>query len=375
MSTDHDLSTVAGAQAYLAPTQFASTSVILLCGNHSNFTYRLHLLTPYKDRSTLVMKYSRSDIVLSASEILSAMERQTFEAKALEKIRHELDCGPFATVPELHHFDEQAHVIIMEDCGVQSLNLKQLMLTATPSPAIAREIGLALGQFLGRLHLWSAMDSSLLDAFDQNKQAKKITAWITYERLISTLTMEKHPAIACLPTPVPDNTLDALRLIVAERTTEIHHSRETLTMGDFWTGNILVTLSPADGDMGQPPVLERVHVIDWELVKPGVAALDIGQFCAEMHTLTLFRPDTTASASALIDAFLTAYRAHCGTMAPRTPSVAAKHMGAHLVVITPWVEWGTPEDTAKAIEVGLTYLIEGGSEQWVREKSVFGPLL
>jgi 5-methylthioribose kinase len=56
-------------------------------------------------------------------------------------------------VPELYHFDEQAHVIIMEDCGVQSLNLKQLMLTATPSPAVAREIGLALGQFLGRLHL------------------------------------------------------------------------------------------------------------------------------------------------------------------------------------------------------------------------------
>jgi hypothetical protein len=75
MSTD-DLSTVAGAQAYLAPTQFASTSVTLLCGMHSNFTYRLHLLTPHMGRSTLVMKYARSDIVLSASEILSAMERQ-----------------------------------------------------------------------------------------------------------------------------------------------------------------------------------------------------------------------------------------------------------------------------------------------------------
>ncbi|KAJ7910327.1 kinase-like domain-containing protein [Mycena leptocephala] len=371
MSTD-DLSTVAGAQAYLAPTQFASTSVTLLCGMHSNFTYRLHLLTPHMGRSTLVMKYARSDIVLSASEILSAMERQTFEAKALEKIRQELNCGPFATVPELYHFDEQAHVIIMEDCGVQSLNLKQLMLTATPSPAVAREIGLALGQFLGRLHLWGASNSSLLDYFDQNKQAKKITAWITYERLISTLTTEKLSAVACLPTPVLENTLDALRAIVAERTAEIHHSRETLTMGDFWTGNVMVSLRSADIE---GPALERVHVIDWELVKPGVAALDIGQFCAEMHTLTLFRPDTIAPASALINAFLTAYRVHCGTMALRTPSVAAKHMGAHLVVITPWVGWGTPQDTAKAIEVGLTYLIEGGSEQWVREKSVFGPLL
>ncbi|KAJ7835403.1 kinase-like domain-containing protein [Mycena leptocephala] len=355
MSTD-DLSTVAGAQAYLVPTQFASTSVILLCGMHSNFTYRLHLLTPHMGRSTLVMKYARSDIVLSASEILSAMERQTFEAKALEKIRQELDCGPFATVPELYHFDEQAHVIIMEDCGVQSLNLKQLMLTATPSPAVAREIGLALGQFLGRLHLWGAKNYCL-----DHLRAPHI--YFDHGKL---------SAVACLPTPVLENTLDALRAIVAERTAEIHHSRETLTMGDFWTGNVMVTLRPADIE---GPALERVHVIDWELVKPGVAALDIGQFCAEMHTFTLFRPDTIAPASALIDAFLTAYRVHCGTMALHTPSVAAKHMGAHLVVITPWVEWGTPQDTAKAIEVGLTYLIEGGSEQWVREKSVFGPLL
>ncbi|KAF8139316.1 kinase-like domain-containing protein [Mycena galopus ATCC 62051] len=372
MTIDHDLSTVAGAQAYLAPTQFASTSANLLCGNHSNFTYRLHLLTPYKGRSTLVMKYAKSDIVLSTTEILSAMERQTFEAKALKKIREELDCGSGATVPELHHFDEQRHVIIMDDCGAQSLNLKELMLTATPSPAVAREIGLALGQFLGRLHSWGATDSSLLDAFDQNTQAKRITAWITYERLISTLTTDKVPAVACLPTPVPDSTLDALRAIIAERTTEIYHSRETLTMGDFWTGNVMVTLHPTNNEES---ALERVHVIDWELVKPGVAALDIGQFCAEMHTLTLFRPDTTASASALIDAFLTAYRAHCDTMALRTPTVAAQHMGAHLVVITPWVGWGTPADTAKAIEVGLTYLTDGGSEEWVREKSVFGPLL
>jgi 5-methylthioribose kinase len=83
-------------------------------------------------------------------------------------------------VPELYHFDEQAHVIIMEDCGVQSLNLKQLMLTATPSPAVAREIGLALGQFLGRLHLWGASSSSLLDYFDQNKQAKVIVSLFLY---------------------------------------------------------------------------------------------------------------------------------------------------------------------------------------------------
>ncbi|KAJ7304775.1 kinase-like domain-containing protein [Mycena albidolilacea] len=334
MSTDQDLSTVAGAQAYLAPTQFASEDIALLSGAHVNFTYRLHLSTPYRGRSTLVMKYAKSDIVLSASETLSAMEkwkdRYAFEAKAPAKIRRQIDSAALATVPELHHFDEHAHVIIMDDCGLHSLNLKQLMLTATPSPAVAREIGLALGQFLGRLHSWGASDASLLDEFDQNAQAKKITSWITYERLISTLTTENLPAVACLPAPVSDNTLDALRALVAERTAEIYKSRETLTMGDFWTGNVMVGMLPAPNTSGAASALDRVYVIDWELVKPGVAALDIGQFCAEMQTLPLFRPDTAPSASALIEAFLTAYRTHRGVMHPRTPTVAARHMGARL---------------------------------------------
>ncbi|KAJ7114908.1 kinase-like domain-containing protein [Mycena epipterygia] len=372
MST-HDLSTIAGAQAYLEPTQFASTSLTLLSGAHCNFTYRLHLSTPYKDRSTLVMKHARAEIVLSASEILSIIERQTFEAKALEKIKQDLDSG-LATVPTLHHFDEHAHVIIMDDCGVQSLNLKELMLTATPSPAVAREIGLALGQFLGRVHAWGTADPVMLDVFDQNKQARKITAWITYERIISTLTTDNLPAVALIPGGVPDSTLDAIRGIVDERIPEIYNSRATLTMGDFWTGNVMVSLNPA-ADSDTEASLERVRVIDWELVKPGIAALDVGQFCAEMHTLTLFKPHTTAPASALIDAFLTSYRAHCGAMASRMTNVAAIHMGAHLVVITPWVGWGTPEETAKAIEVGVTYLTEGKSDAWVRESSIFAPLM
>ncbi|KAJ7744066.1 kinase-like domain-containing protein [Mycena maculata] len=368
---EHDLSTIAGAQAYLSSTPFASTSLTLLSGIHSNFTYRLYLVTPYKGQSTLVMKHAKPHIVLSATEILYAMERQTFEAKALQKIREGLDCEPrAATVPEMHHFDAEAHVIILEDCGEQSRNLKELFLTAPPPPAIAHEIGLALGQFLGRLHAWGAADPAILDVFAGNEQAKRITSWITYERLIPTLTTDNVPAVALLPAPIPETDLAAIRALVAERIPEIYAARAALTMGDFWTGNVVVRLDGADG-----AVTPRVHVIDWELVKPGIPALDVGQFCAEMHTLTLFRPQTAASAGALIDAFLTAYRAHCGSLAPHTANVATKHMGAHLVVITPSVGWGTPEENVKAIELGLTYMREGGSDQWVRESSVFGSLM
>ncbi|KAJ7490834.1 kinase-like domain-containing protein [Mycena latifolia] len=365
MSAKHDLSTIAGAQAYLAGTPFASTSLTLLSGIHSNFTYRLYLTTPYKGHSTLVMKHAKPEIWLSRTEVLDAMERQTFEAKALQKIRADLECGPgAASVPEVHLFDEEAHVLIIEDCGERSSNLKNMFLTAPPSPAAAREIGLALGEFLGRLHAWGAVDPAVPETFAGNEQAKRITAWITYERLVPTLTTDHLPEVALFRAPVPEKDLATLRTLVEERMAAIYAARATLIMGDFWTGNIVVA-----------PDTGRVSVIDWELVKPGVPALDLGQFCAEMHTLALFRPQTAEATTALIDAFLAAYRVHYGALAPDTARVAAQHMGAHLVVITPRVEWGPPEECVKAVELGLTYLLEGGSDDWVREKSVFRQLV
>ncbi|KAJ7114572.1 kinase-like domain-containing protein, partial [Mycena crocata] len=345
--SEYDLTTVSGVEAYLATTKFTSTRVSALSGGSSNFTYRLHLATPHGGHTTLVMKHARPYVARSV-DIPFAIERQAFEAKALEKITEGLDCGPLAAVPGMHHFDKTAHVIIMDDCGEDSLNLKQLMLTATPSSAVAREIGLALGEFLGRLHSWGTVDPSMLDFFDSNEQAKKLTAWVTYGRIISTLTTDDIPAVALLPESVSECDLDDIRAIIAERTPEILTSRATLTMGDFWTGNIMVSLD-ADG------ALERVYIIDWELAKPGLAALDVGQFCAEMHTMTLFKEHTVGPAAVLIEAFLTEYRAHCGVMAPHLANTAAKHMGGHLITTTPRVGWGTAQETVKAVQVGLEY--------------------
>ncbi|KAJ7611973.1 kinase-like domain-containing protein [Mycena polygramma] len=368
MSIEHDLSTAAGVQAYLSTTDFACNTVTPLTGGTGNYAFRLHLLAPYKGQSTLVMKHARPYVAANKA-IPFAIERQAFEAKALEKIKSTLDCGPRASVPTMYHFDEEAYVLIMEDCGADAPTLKALMCSAAPpSPAVAQEIGSALGEFLGKLHAWGTVDPSMLDFFQENEQAKKITAWVTYGRLISTLTSSTIPAIALLPEPVPEEDLNDIRAIITERTEEILTSRATLTMGDFWPGNVMVSTAP-DGS------LKHVNVIDWELAKPGVPALDVGQFCAEMLTVTLFKPAAVDSSHALVAAFLEAYRAHSGVLAPHFANVAAKHMGAHLVAITPNVGWGTPEETVKAIEVGLEHLMEGCSDRWVRERSILNPLM
>ncbi|KAK7051884.1 APH domain-containing protein [Favolaschia claudopus] len=377
----HDLSTPTGVQSYLASTKFASHTVTALTGGTGNFAFRLHLVEPYDGKKTLVAKHARP-YVASRVEMAFDLKRQTFEVEALRQVKQHVvssssSAGGLsaATVPEVYHFDEEAHVIIMEDCGEGSMNLKALMMGANaPSVEVAREIGRALGEFLGRLHAWGAREenSKVLDTFFENAQGKAITSWITYGRLISTLTSTPpHPAVSLLPEfPVPESDLDDIRAIISERTEEIQTSRETLTMGDFWTGNVMVNLRANSS-------LDSVYVIDWELAKAGVAALDVGQFCAEMLCLDVFRKAKAGeSARALIEEFLGAYRGSCGGMVEgHFANVAAKHVGAHLVAITPQVGWGPPEESVKAVELGLEYLMEGCSDRWVRERSILAPLM
>lgn len=72
---EHDLSTAAGVQAHLAPTEFASSTVTPLTGGTGNFAFRLHLSQPYKGQKTLVLKHARPYVAVAAS-IPLAIERQ-----------------------------------------------------------------------------------------------------------------------------------------------------------------------------------------------------------------------------------------------------------------------------------------------------------
>lgn len=57
-NTTNDLTTVAGVQAYLADTPFASNTITVLGGGTANFAYRIHLCTPHNEQSTLVLKHA-----------------------------------------------------------------------------------------------------------------------------------------------------------------------------------------------------------------------------------------------------------------------------------------------------------------------------
>jgi hypothetical protein len=111
-------------------------------------------------------------------------------------------------VPAVHHYDDKFHVIIMDDCGSAS-TLKELMLAGKISLSLAEDIGAALGDFLRRLHDWGAQTPSVVQFFEGNKQAKVMSAWATYGRLVSTLTVTDNlPKLAGLE--IPSDKLEVL---------------------------------------------------------------------------------------------------------------------------------------------------------------------
>jgi len=254
---------------------------------------------------------------------------QNFEVIAMKSVRAILPADAVVTVPTIHYFDDVAHVVIMDDCGVGAVTLKQLMLENPPPVSVAKALGAGLGEFLGRLHVWGRdPQTSNHASFDQNQQGRTISGYIIYGRLVSTLTDKDNiPALSDPPLDIAQSKLDTISALSSEKIHAINTSHQTLTMGDFWPGNIMVSLNPA-GDS-----LERAYVLDWEVSKPGVAGLDIGQFCAEILLLRRFSPACDTSVTTVLDAFLKTYR-DAAAVDVDVAKDAMVHVGAHLVAWT-----------------------------------------
>jgi 5-methylthioribose kinase len=279
------------------------------------------------------------------------------------------------TIPTIHLFDDIAHVVIMDDCGEEAVSLKQLMLENPPALSVATAIGIGLGNFLAGFHNWGLdRQASNHDFFDTNQQGRAISGFVTYGRIISTITgKDDLPALSNPLLDIPTSKIDIISKISSDRIHAINTSHETLTMGDFWPGNIMVRFSPNQND--GPPSLERIYILDWEVAKPGLAGLDIGQFCAEMHLLRRFNPTCEESVTAALNAFLESYRKGFEVDA-ELAKVAAVHVGAHLICWTPRIPWGSNELTREVVKEGIEYLVEGytGTQDWLK-RSLIRPLL
>ena len=95
------------------------------------------------------------------------------------------------SVPKVHHFDEEACIIIMDDAGENTQTLKQLLLDSprTLTEPLATQIGSELGTFIAQLHNWGSSDiaAETREWAAGHSLAKQIAVYATYERILSTL--------------------------------------------------------------------------------------------------------------------------------------------------------------------------------------------
>ena len=274
-------------------------------------------------------------------------------------VRSWLPADSLVAVPSVHHFDDQADMIIMDDCGDGLPTLKEFISERTPSAALAAEIGEALGSFLADFH--ARRNAAMHEALDRNELAKNISAFVTYGRLTSTLVGGAvPPALVDPPLGVSAVDVEAIdKLAQSTIASIIKGQHETITMGDFWTGNVLV-------QVGEDGRLERLYVIDWELAKPGLPGLDVGQMLAELHLLRQFQDGTTTAVEATVTALWHAYRAKAGSASQEVGEVAVRHVGAHLVAFTPRCPWWGPQERVRGVVLeGIGLLVGSNQDHWL----------
>jgi len=114
-------------------------------------------------------------------------------------------------------FDEERHVIIMDDTGEGSIPLKALMTEGKVTLALARKIGSVLGIFLGGLHKWGKGNEEACKAVRGNEQGKKMSAWAFYGRLKETLMgAEDVPMLSDPPLALEEKDLEVVDSVAQE---------------------------------------------------------------------------------------------------------------------------------------------------------------
>ena len=173
----------------------------------------------------------------------------------------------FARVPQLLKYDREEFVLIMEDAG-DVPTLKSWLRADSPRSQVI-SIGQSLGSYLAHIHNTTASDSALKQAFSSNAVAKDVSSFAYYDRLPAAAEKFGY-------------TQPFIKCAAEYAANEVKTADVVWTLGDFWTGNILVST-------GHEHDKPELTVVDLELAKPGTAAFDIGQMGAEMLCLARFR--------------------------------------------------------------------------------------
>ena len=277
----------------------------------------------------------------------------------------------------------------MDDCGVSGDNLKQIFIDDANKPAhsklltdeLCKKLGSDLGSFLAAVHRDGSRDEELMETCAGNVQGKQISVWATYGRLLESVAGTGDCAnLFQTPLDASEEQLKVVAEVAKVRSSEILAAKDVFTMGDFWTGNMVLNTQL---DKNETPKVFQAYVVDWELAKPSLPFMDVGQFAAEMRLLQKFFPETKAYASSCLDSFFESYQASLSSQPSANFQVdetfirgVAIHLGVHLIVWTPRIDTWKPAATVREVALeGLDMIVRawGTEDAWLRS-SIVGKL-
>lgn len=313
-------------EAYLKSTkaEIDLGSLEQLDGGFANFVWR----GTDKCGEKVIIKHAEPYVAKSRGYIGLSVDRMDFENKALDILPEQLGKNVSVHMPKVYHYDVENHVLIMADGGLRNLRV------AYPDPSLdIQKVGSELGQWLAHLH----QQTTVTDIGD-NKTAKTIYCH-AYDNLAKVFEEYGH-----------DQSFGH-RINEKYGSYLLQADDDTVCHGDFWPGNILL-----DGN-------QQLTIVDWEMVRRGCPATDVGQFAAEAYLLQHF-----SGGKGLLPAFLKGYRGD-RRLDDNFLHRVGIHMGVHLSFWPARSRRGTEDETKSVIEFGYKFLHQaaGDDAEWMKD--------
>lgn len=348
----YDLTNSHGLRAFLkAQYSIQDAELQPIAGGTANYVYRQIRHDESLGARSMILKHAAKHLSSNPDFDLPP-ERMDFEARILSyKVVDKVEChcsNAKASIADveltkthvhtvaLRLYEEDAKLLWMEDAGNRNLLDAYQML----SRATVQEIGTEIGRWLAKLHM-KTPHHEVTGVSNVNNEVGMTVARYTYNNLVTTfrqLGKDTHLA---------SNINDTFGALIATE-------KESVCHGDFWPGNVMLQ----SNSLEEGPYI--LTVIDWEMVRVGSSATDVGQFAAETFMLDRFRGEK-GLCSAFMRAYFDTRTAEFESNIFTTTDLlcewmtrAAVHFAAHLAV---WparrAHWANREDTKPLFDLAV----------------------
>jgi 5-methylthioribose kinase len=349
--TISDLTTVKSLKNYLRLHKRQPTAIQLLTGGTANYVYR----ATFENGSTTVYKHA-APYLHSNTKFAFDPLRMDYENRILDilSLGYEDGLNVFTEssvrAVRVLSYDEDRKLLCMEDGGQQ--NLKSAY---TEHGLDMPKIGEELGKWIAAFH--TALKRASLGSSPGDTSNNDIAVRIyrySYESLSGALQSRGYDS------KIGERINNEFGSLLAT-------DNECVCHGDFWPGNVLMQ---ANNSSAENPV--QMTIVDWEMVRRGTSATDVGQFAAEAFLLDRFR-----GGRGLLAAFLTSYATTREAFDVRLGRSWLKRVVVHWAVhVAFWptrVPWTDQIGTDELMGIGVDVLTAVLEDDW--EKLGDSPLL